>query len=263
MKLRLEQISRAFDGFHALDGVSLQVEGIHSLVLVGPSGGGKSTLLRILAGLETPDSGILEINGERLGNDEPSLLKHRRKVGVVFQSFNLFPHLSALENITLPLTVVQKKDAESAQQLAQGLLERFELAGHAEKKPAALSGGQRQRVAIARALATQPSLLILDEPTSALDPSMTAEVLDTIELLRQQGRDFILATHEMNFARRVADRIALVCGGKIAEVADPASFFETPKSDAARAFLARFTPNQTATTRLSAARSPDKNGFPQ
>ncbi len=249
MKLRLEQVSRAFDGFQALDGVSLQIEGIHSLVLVGPSGGGKSTLLRILAGLETPDSGILEINGERLGNDEPSLLKHRRKVGVVFQSFNLFPHLSALENITLPLTVVQKKDAESAHQLAIELLERFELAAHAEKKPAALSGGQRQRVAIARALATQPSLLILDEPTAALDPSMTAEVLDTIALLRQQGRDFILATHEMHFARRVADRIALVCGGKIAEVADPMSFFETPKSDEAKAFLSRLNPIHTAAPR--------------
>jgi polar amino acid transport system ATP-binding protein len=244
MKLRLEQVSRAFDGFQALDGLTLQVENIHSLVLVGPSGGGKSTLLRILAGLETPDSGIVEVKGERLGSDEPSLLKHRRRIGVVFQSFNLFPHLSALENITLPLTVVQKKDEQSAQHLAMELLERFQLAAHAAKKPAALSGGQRQRVAIARALATRPSLLILDEPTSALDPSMTAEVLETIGLLRKQGRDFILATHEMHFARSVADRIALVCGGKIAEIADPASFFEHPTSEEARTFLAPFHPLQ-------------------
>lgn len=245
MTLKLERVFRTFDGFKALEGISLHVENIHSLVLVGPSGGGKSTLLRILAGLETPDSGTVEINGVTLTSDERSLLKHRRNVGVVFQSFNLFPHLTAIENITLPLTVVQKQDAPVARKIAMDLLERFQLAAHAEKKPNALSGGQKQRIAIARALATQPSLLIFDEPTSALDPSMTAEVLETIELLRKQGRAFILATHEMHFARKVADRIALVCEGKIAELADSESFFTSPKSAQGTEFLSHFDGFQT------------------
>lgn len=246
MRLKLERVSRTFEGFKALDELSLQVENIHSLVLVGTSGGGKSTLLRILAGLETPDSGTVEINGVPLASDEPSLLKHRRNVGVVFQSFNLFPHLTAIENITLPLTAVQNYDALAARKIAMELLERFQLVAHAGKKPNALSGGQKQRIAIARALATQPSLLILDEPTSALDPSMTAEVLETIELLRKQGRDFVLATHEMHFARNVADRIALVCEGKIADLADSDSFFTSPKSTQAAEFLSHFNGGRTS-----------------
>ncbi len=239
MKLEVTHLSRAFGSHKALDGLSLAIENAHSLVLVGPSGGGKSTLLRILAGLETPDSGTVAINDVPLLFDEPQLLQHRRRIGVVFQAFNLFPHLSALENITLPLTAVHGHTRSEAQDIAMEQLRRFQLEAKAAQKPAALSGGQRQRIAIARALAVQPQMLLLDEPTSALDPSMTAEVLETIALLRDQGRDFVLATHEMSFARRVADRIALVSNGRVAELSEPGPFFDTPISPVTREFLAK------------------------
>lgn len=217
MKLKISAVSRAFDGYRALDGISLEVDFCSALVLMGPSGGGKSTLLRILAGLERPDSGTVEINGTRLSFVEASLLEHRRGVGVVFQNFNLFPHLNALENIMLPLKVVQKRTETDSKKIATEWLERLHLEPHALKKPAALSGGQRQRVAIARALATNPQLLLFDEPTSALDPAMSEEVLETISLLRAQGRDFVLVTHEMGFARKVGDHFAMVSEGRITE----------------------------------------------
>lgn len=215
----------------------MEVEQCTSLVLVGPSGGGKSTLLRILAGLEKPDSGTVSINAQELRFEEEPLLKHRQGIGVVFQAFNLFPHLSALENILLPLTVVQKRSRAEAIETAMGLLKRFALEAHAHKKPNALSGGQKQRIAIARALAVQPQLLLLDEPTSALDPAMTAEVLETIAMLREQGRDFVLATHEMGFARQVADKIALIIDGRLAELSGPKVFFGEDASPATRRFL--------------------------
>jgi polar amino acid transport system ATP-binding protein len=208
-------------------------------VLIGPSGGGKSTLLRVLAGLERPDSGTVEINGAPLVFEELPLLAHRRRTGVVFQGFNLFPHLSALENITLPLTAVHGHSPEQAAALALDLLRRFQLESHAAQKPASLSGGQRQRVAIARALAIEPRFLLLDEPTSALDPVMTAEVLETIETLRTQGRDFILATHEMGFARRVADQIAFIANGRLVETGPPEKIFGNPTAPETREFLAR------------------------
>lgn len=217
MRLKISSVSRSFDGYQALAGLSLEVDSCGALVLIGPSGGGKSTLLRILAGLERPDSGTVEINDKRMLFEEASLLAHRRGVGVVFQNFNLFPHLSAIANIMLPLTVVQKRSEADAQKTASEWLQRFQLEPHAHKKPAALSGGQRQRVAIARALATDPQLLLLDEPTSALDPAMSAEVLETIALLRAQGRDFILVTHEMAFARKVGDYFAHISEGRIVE----------------------------------------------
>ena len=181
--------------------MSLVLEETHSLVLVGPSGGGKTTLLRILAGLEIPDSGNVELNGDSIQFHEPALLRYRRTVGVVFQAFNLFPHLTALENIVLPLEKVHSHSPAQAHDIALQLLRRFQLDAHANKKPAALSGGQRQRVAIARAVAIKPRVVLFDEPTSALDPEMTAEVLEMIEQLREEGTDLILVTHEMGFAR--------------------------------------------------------------
>jgi polar amino acid transport system ATP-binding protein len=186
-------------------------------VLIGPSGGGKSTLLRILGGLEHPDSGEVELDGERVVFTEEALLRHRRTVGTVFQAFNLFPHLTALQNITLPLEKVHGRTPAQAQETARQLLARFRLEAHAGKRPADLSGGQRQRVAIARALSSKPRLLLFDEPTSALDPEMTSEVLDTILELREEGLDFILVTHEMGFARRVADQVAFLADGRIVE----------------------------------------------
>ena len=239
MKLSLTKLCRAFGSHRALDGLSLECANTGSLVLIGPSGGGKSTLLRVLAGLERPDSGTVEINGAPLVFEELPLLKHRRRTGVVFQGFNLFPHLSALENITLPLTAVHGHTPGKAAALGLDLLRRFQLESHAAQKPAALSGGQRQRVAIARALAIDPQLLLLDEPTSALDPVMTAEVLETIEALRAPGRDFILATHEMGFARRVADRIAFIAGGRLVEIGPPEQLFGTSAAPQTREFLAR------------------------
>jgi polar amino acid transport system ATP-binding protein len=239
MRLTLNQVSKRFDGHVVLDGVSLALQKVHTLVLIGPSGGGKSTLLRVVAGLEFPDSGEVEINGEPVIFREESLLRHRRTVGTVFQAFNLFPHLTALENITLPLEKVHAHSPAEAEEIARQFLARFRLDKHAGKRPAELSGGQRQRVAIARAVSIKPKLLLFDEPTSALDPEMTAEVLDMIKQLREEGRDFILVTHEMGFARQVADQVALLVEGRIVEAGAVAQVFEQPASAASREFLGK------------------------
>jgi polar amino acid transport system ATP-binding protein len=237
LNLRLRQIVKCFNGPLVLDGISLSLDGTRALVLVGPSGGGKSTLLRILGGLEHPDSGEVELDGQRILFNEAALMRHRRTVGTVFQAFNLFPHLTALQNITLPLEKVHGRSTAEAQETARQLLARFHLETHGGKRPADLSGGQRQRVAIARALASKPRLLLFDEPTSALDPEMTSEVLDTILELREEGLDFILVTHEMGFARRVADQVAFLADGRIVEAGPAGPFFAAPAAPQTRAFL--------------------------
>jgi len=239
VKLALNQIRKRFGKQLVLDDVSLSLEKVHTLALVGPSGGGKSTLLRIIGGLEYPDSGGVEINGETVNFQEDALLAHRRSIGTVFQSFNLFPHLTALQNITLPLEKVHGRSVAEAEVVARQLLERFRLVDHADKRPAELSGGQRQRVALARAISIKPKLLLFDEPTSALDPEMSAEVLDAIRELREEGRDFILVTHEMGFARQVADQVAFLADGKIVEAGSAAQVFEAPAAEQTRAFLAK------------------------
>jgi len=239
LKLELRQICKRFDAHVALDAVSLHLEKVHTLVVVGPSGGGKSTLLRLIAGLEFPDSGELEINGERVVFEEPTLLAHRRSVGTVFQAFNLFPHLTALQNITLPLEKVHGHSPAEAGEIARQLMARFRLEKHSARRPAELSGGQRQRVAIARAISIKPRLLLFDEPTSALDPEMTADVLDMIKELREEGRDFILVTHEMGFARQVADQVALLADGRIIEAGPVQQIFENPARPESRQFLAK------------------------
>jgi polar amino acid transport system ATP-binding protein len=239
MKLKLAQISKSFGSHRVLDAVSLDLEKVRTLVLIGPSGGGKSTLLRIVAGLEFPDSGQIEINGERVIFQEESLLRHRRTIGTVFQAFNLFPHLTALENITLPLEKVHQHSPADAAEIARQFLTRFRLEKHAAKRPAELSGGQRQRVAIARAISIKPKLLLFDEPTSALDPEMTAEVLDVIKELRDEGRDFVLVTHEMGFARQIADHVALVADGRIVESGAVQQVFDHPAAAQTRDFLSR------------------------
>jgi polar amino acid transport system ATP-binding protein len=238
LKLRISNLSKSFGDHQALDRVSLDLENVRSLVLIGPSGGGKTTLLRILAGLEIPDSGEVELDGKAMRFDEPSLQRHRRSVSVVFQALNLFPHLTALQNITLPLEKVHGYPHAEAVALARQFLARFQLEAHDAKRPAALSGGQRQRVAIARAVATRPRVLLFDEPTSALDPEMTAEVLDMIKQLLESGCDLVLVTHEMGFARVIADRVAFLAEGRIVECADAQSVFTTPQSDSCRRFLA-------------------------
>lgn len=222
-----------------MDSVTLELDGVEVLALIGPSGGGKSTLLRILAGLEYPDAGTVAINGTPLVFREDELQRHRRGVGVVFQAFNLFPHLTALENIVLPLEKVHGASAADARRTALDLLERFQLGAHAAKRPAELSGGQKQRVAIVRALAIKPALLLFDEPTSALDPEMTAEVLDVIEELKQEGRDFILVTHQMGFARRVADQVLFLADGRVIESGPAKQVFDSPQTSTCRDFLAK------------------------
>jgi polar amino acid transport system ATP-binding protein len=239
MKLRLRGITKRFDGHVVLDAISLTLEKVHTLALIGPSGGGKSTLLRIIAGLEFPDAGEVEINGEPVIFREEALLRHRRTVGTVFQAFNLFPHLTALQNVTLPLEKVHGHPPADAEDIARQFLARFKLADHAAKRPAELSGGQRQRVAIARAVSIKPRLLLFDEPTSALDPEMTAEVLDMIKELREEGRDFILVTHEMGFARQVADQVAMLADGRIVDSGETKRVFESPASAITRDFLAK------------------------
>ena len=239
MKLSLQQVVKRFGTHTVIDHVSLELDGVHCLALIGPSGGGKSTLLRIVAGLEYPTSGTVILNDKPIEYHDEALLRHRRSIGTVFQAFNLFPHMTALKNITLPLEKVHGRTPTEALDLAERTLRRFQLLDHAHKRPAELSGGQRQRVAIARAIAIKPQVVLLDEPTSALDPEMTAEVLELIEELKQEGRDLLLVTHEMGFARRLADRVALLANGRIEEFGPPEQIFGAPKSEVTRGFLSR------------------------
>jgi len=240
MKLALHNVSKSFGARTVIDDVSADFGNARALVLIGPSGGGKSTLLRIMAGLEKPETGEVRLNDAAIDfTREAALRAHRRQLGVVFQAFNLFPHLTALENLLLPLVQVHGLAVNEARDLALGTLERFRLADHAQHRPAELSGGQKQRVAIARAIAVKPRLLLFDEPTSALDPEMTSEVLDVIEELKAEGRDFVLVTHAMGFAKHVADQVAFLHGGKIVEQGSPAQIFDGTQSAACRDFLAR------------------------
>jgi len=222
-----------------LDGLDLVTGDIQALVLVGPSGGGKSTLLRILAGLDVPIAGTVAFDGEPLPRDEAGLRGYRRTVGTVFQAYNLFPHLTAMQNLLLPLVQVHGLTEAAACDRVREPLERFGLAAHAHKRPAELSGGQKQRVAILRALVVQPRRLFLDEPTSALDPEMTGEVLDMIGELKQAGTQFVLVTHEMGFARRVADEIAFIADGECPALEPPAEFFGGCREPRVVSFLER------------------------
>jgi len=240
MRLEVDEVRKAYGATRALDGLTLRVETSRVLVLIGPSGGGKSTLLRVLGGLETPDGGTVRVNAHQLAAATPAALQaYRRRNGFLFQQFNLFPHLTARRNITLPLEKVHGHDAATAASMAETALSRFGLLDHADKLPAQLSGGQQQRVGIARAIAVAPEVLFLDEPTSALDPEMTAEVLELIQELAEAGQDIILSTHEMGFARAVADQVAFVAAGKIEEAAPPARLFGSAESEGVRRFLSR------------------------
>ncbi len=239
MRLRATNLYKSFGEQTVLKNVNLNLDQVHTLALIGPSGGGKSTLLRIIAGLEIPDRGTLFLNESEIVYREKELMVHRRTVGTVFQAYNLFPHLTGLQNITLPLEKVHQYSQTEARQIAEAILERFGLSEHGHKPPAQLSGGQRQRIAIARAISIKPKLLLFDEPTSALDPEMTAEVLEVIEELREEGRDLILVTHQMGFAHRVADQIALLSGGQIIECGPPNQVLDNPQSEPARQFLAK------------------------
>ena len=242
MELVVRGLTQAYGTTTVLDRLDLTTGDIRALVLVGPSGGGKTTLLRILAGLDLAKEGSVSFAGAVLPRDEAGLLTYRRKVGTVFQAYNLFPHLSALDNLTLPLIHVHGLTPAAARERVAEPLERFKLAEHAHKRPSQLSGGQKQRIAILRALATQPERLFLDEPTSALDPEMTAEVLEMIGELKDLGTRFVLVTHEMGFARKVADEVAFVGGGKVVASGPAATMFEHCPEPRVRDFFARILP---------------------
>ncbi len=239
MKLEISGLTKRYGTQAALDALDLHVTGGRVLVLVGPSGGGKSTLLRVLGGLEKADEGRVLIRGKELPSNESELLAYRRAHGFLFQQFNLFPHLNALRNLTLPLEEVHGMTPAQAKETAEAALHRFGLLAHAHKRPSQLSGGQQQRVGIARAVAAKPEVLFLDEPTSALDPEMTAEVLELIQELAESGQRIVLSTHEMGFARAVGDMVAFLAAGKVVEAATPAKWFEQPESEQGRKFLSR------------------------
>ena len=242
MLICADNLTKCYGVHAALDGVSFETSAqAGTVVLLGASGSGKSTLLRILGALIAPDSGEVTVDGKTLSWSETGALQQRRANGFVFQGFNLFPHLSAHENVALPLRIVHAQDAERAAQNAEAALARFGMSDHAMKKPGALSGGQQQRVALARAIAPKPRLLLLDEPTSALDPMMTQEVLDLIRELAEGGQQIVLSTHEISFAREVADWVIFLDNGRIVESAPATGFFEQPSSEVARKFLEALT----------------------
>ncbi len=235
--IELRHVDKHFGDLHVLKDVSLSVGKGEVVVVIGPSGSGKSTLCRAINRLETIDSGEILIEGKPLPQEGRELAGMRAELGMVFQSFNLFAHMSILQNVTLgPVEVLGLSKAE-AEQRAMGLLDRVGVASQANKVPAQLSGGQQQRVAIARSLAMHPKAMLFDEPTSALDPEMINEVLDVMVDLARQGMTMIVVTHEMNFARRVADRVVFMADGAIVEEGAPDAFFDHPQSQRARDFL--------------------------
>ena len=235
--IELRHVEKHFGDLHVLKDVSLQVEKGEVLVLIGPSGSGKSTLCRTINRLETIDSGEILIEGKPLPQEGKELAAMRAEIGMVFQQFNLFAHKTILENVTMGPVEVLHVDKKKAEQEAMELLRRVGVAEQASKVPAQLSGGQQQRVAIARSLAMHPKAMLFDEPTSALDPEMINEVLDVMVELAREGMTMVVVTHEMNFARRVADRVEFMADGQILEEGDPNEFFDHPKTERARDFL--------------------------
>jgi glutamate transport system ATP-binding protein len=235
--IELRDVNKHYGDLHVLKDINLSVGKGEVLVVIGPSGSGKSTMCRTINRLETIDSGQILIEGEPLPQEGAELTRMRAEIGMVFQSFNLFAHMTILENVTLgPIQVLGMKK-EEAEKAAMELLARVGVAEQAKKVPAQLSGGQQQRVAIARSLAMHPKAMLFDEPTSALDPEMINEVLDVMVELAHEGMTMVVVTHEMNFARRVADRVVFMADGQIVETGTPDEFFDSPRSDRAKDFL--------------------------
>ena len=237
--IRYKQVSKWFGPLHVLKDVTLDVAPGEVVVVCGPSGSGKSTLIRCVNRLEPIQQGEIWVYGESIAGNGVNLSKLRAEVGMVFQSFNLFPHMTALENIMLAPMKVKGLSRAEGEKIARDLLARVRIPDKADKHPANLSGGQQQRVAIARALAMQPRIMLFDEPTSALDPEMINEVLDVMTDLAKEGMTMMVVTHEMGFARRVAHRVIFMDEGQIVEAATPQDFFSAPKSDRAKDFLSK------------------------
>ncbi|MGP9723391.1 glutamate ABC transporter ATP-binding protein GluA [Corynebacterium sp. AOP40-9SA-29] len=237
--ITLTGVNKYFGDFQALKDINLDIPSGQVVVVLGPSGSGKSTLCRTINRLETIDTGDIRIDGELLPEEGKDLARLRSEVGMVFQSFNLFSHMTIRDNVTLAPMKVRKTSKSDASKAADRLLDRVGIAVQADKYPAQLSGGQQQRVAIARALAMEPKVMLFDEPTSALDPEMINEVLDVMAGLASEGMTMVVVTHEMGFARRAADRILFMADGAIVEDTDPETFFTNPESDRAKDFLAK------------------------
>ncbi len=237
--VHLSGVNKWFGDLHVLQDIDLEIDRGEVVVVIGPSGSGKSTLCRAINRLEPIDKGEITIDGVRLPEEGKELARLRADVGMVFQSFNLFAHKTVLQNVALGPVKVRKKAKAEAENRARQLLERVGVANQADKYPAQLSGGQQQRVAIARALAMDPKVMLFDEPTSALDPEMINEVLDVMVGLAKDGMTMVVVTHEMGFARRAANRVVFMDGGRVVETAEPETFFTSPRSDRAKDFLSK------------------------
>ena len=235
--LRIEHLRKSYGDTPVLHDINLEVDQGEVIVLIGASGCGKSTLLRCVNALESYEGGTIYLDGEPIGKDEKKIQEARQRIGMVFQSYDLFPHKNVLDNVTLAPTIVQKRPKKEVEAEARALLARVGLEDKADSFPRQLSGGQKQRVAIARALAMKPEILLLDEITAALDPEMVHEVLDVILDLAADGKTMLIVTHEMGFARAVADRIVLIADGIILEEGTPEEMFENPKTEQAKSFL--------------------------
>ena len=235
--IEIKNVSKWFGDFKALDNVSLTTSQGEKVVICGPSGSGKSTLVRCINRLEIHQEGTIKVRGIELTDNDSSISEIRSEVGMVFQQFNLFPHLTVLQNLTLGPTKALGLSQKEANERAFKLLERVRIPEQANKKPGHLSGGQQQRVAIARSLCMEPKIMLFDEPTSALDPEMISEVLDVIVDLANEGMTMVVVTHEMGFARKVADRMVFMDEGKIVEMGKPKDFFDSPKTERCKLFL--------------------------
>jgi polar amino acid transport system ATP-binding protein len=237
--IRIENVHKRFGKVHALRGVSTTVQRGEVLVLIGPSGSGKSTLLRCINGLERPDAGRVIVDDIPLDNSSEHINAVRAEVGIVFQQFNLFPHLTVLQNITLAQQIIRKRTPDESKKIARELLAKVGIPEKADAYPAQLSGGQQQRVAIARALAMNPKIMLFDEPTSALDPEMIKEVLDTMLLLAREGMTMVVVSHEMGFARAAANRIVFMDSGMLIEDTTPEQLFTHPREERTKQFLSK------------------------
>ncbi len=237
--IECRDVNKWFGDFHVLKDVNLKVREREVVVVIGPSGSGKSTLIRCINRLEQHQEGQIIVDGIELTNDVSNISAIRREIGMVFQQFNLFPHLTVLENITLAQRYVRQRPRHQAEEVALSLLERVGIPEQARKYPGQLSGGQQQRVAIARALAMNPKIMLFDEPTSALDPEMIKEVLDVMKELAQSGMTMLCVTHEMGFAREVADRVIFMDSGRVVEIGTPEHFFVNPRHDRTKLFLSQ------------------------
>lgn len=237
--IRVSDLYKIYGDLHALDGVSTEIKKGEVVVIIGPSGSGKSTFLRSLNLLEEPSKGLIEFDGVDITDSKVNINIHRQRMGMVFQHFNLFPHMTILKNLTLGPTKLLKMSKADAEKQAMELLERVGLADRANAYPSQLSGGQKQRIAIVRALAMKPEVMLFDEPTSALDPEMVGEVLDVMQSLAKDGMTMVVVTHEMGFAKEAATRVIFMDEGKMIEENTPEAFFTNPKTDRCKDFLSK------------------------